>query len=141
MSSNYVFYGVNKAMKEKILDILSYSKEIRNSKYLVNGNGKFDITSLDVRKNQDIYVILGTIKCDDVERSIEAYMIGEERVKLYLDVRKDNNLISKTSESFVICDDKVIVTTEYALTDEVFRDELVFDDSEDFEQLGILVNA
>ena len=128
-------------MKEKILDILNYAKEIRNSKYLVDGKSKFEITSLIARKNQDIYVIEGIIKCCDTERTFEAYIIGNQNIKLYLDVREDNNMLSKTSEIFNISDDKIVVTTEYALTGEVYRDEIIINKEEDFEQLGILVNA
>ena len=141
MSSEYVFYGVNSTMKKRIVEILNYAKEIRNSRFAVSGNNKFDIISLEVRKNQDIFMIDGVIKCLGVERTIEAYVINDKNYKLYLDVKEDDKLLSRTNETFIIDDEKVIVTTEDVLTDEVYHDEIYFDEEKDYEQLGILLNA
>ena len=141
MSSEYVFYGVNSTMKKRIVEILNYAKEIRNSRFAISGNNKFDIISLEVRKNQDIFMIDGVIKCLGVERTIEAYVINDKNYKLYLDVKEDDKLLSRTNETFIVDDEKVIVTTEDVLTDEVYHEEIFFDEEKDYEQLGILLNA
>ena len=55
--------------QKKILEILNYAKEIRNSKYMINGHRSFVIDSFEARKSQDIYAVQGIIKCDNQERT------------------------------------------------------------------------
>ena len=121
----YRFERIPKTKQQRIINLLGYCKEIRNTAYPLPNS---DVTTLQIvefvaRKEKDIYYINGSISLVDGDRSenrvMEAYIFdSEDKVTIYLDVTRlcveDEPKMIRTSETFVETADTVMGISKYA---------------------------
>lgn len=121
----YKFERIPKTKQQRIINLLGYCKEIRNTAYPLPNS---DVTTLKIvefvaRKEKDIYYINGSISLVDGDRSenrvMEAYIFdSEDKVTIYLDVTRlcveDEPKMIRTSETFIETADTVMGISKYA---------------------------
>lgn len=136
----YRFIGIsNKKNQNRVLNLLSYCKEIRDTAYPMNGS---DTTELEIveftarKENKDLIYVSGSLNLfDGIQkecRTFEAYIMEEKtegRTRIYLDVTRlcvnDEPKMIRTSDDIYEKEDTVIVLTNYTLTDSTERKEFM----------------
>lgn len=126
----YRFIGISgKKKQNKILNILSYCKEIRDTAYPMKNSKvtELELVEFVARKEKDLIYINGSLSlCDEQSenRTFEAYIIEnkeEGNIRVYMDITRicvdDEPKMIRTSEVISEEEDKVSVETTYALTD------------------------
>ena len=121
----YKFEKIPRKKQQRIIDLLGYCKEIRNTAYPLANS---DVTTLQIiefvaRKDKDIYYINGSLSLTDgtisENRVMEAYIFdSEDKITIYLDVTRlcveDEPKMIRTSETFVESENTVLGVTKYA---------------------------
>lgn len=129
----YKFMGIsNKKKKNKIFNILSYCKEIRDTAYPMKDSKvtELEIVEFTARKENDLIYINGSLSLVDgnerENRTFEAYIIEEKEegnIRVYLDVTRlcvdDEPKMIRTSEAMVDAGDNILDVIVYATTDSV----------------------
>ncbi len=125
---NYHFVGISSKKRQKrILQILSYCKEIRDTAYPMKDSNVTEL-SLDefvARKENDIISITGKLSLKDNEnienRCFEAYILENKETnetRVYMDTTRmcvnDEPKLIRTTETIIEIDSKVSVITNYA---------------------------
>ena len=143
------FEGVPKKKQTRIIDILGYCKELRNTAYPMSNSNvtQLELVEFIAHKEQDIFYINGSMSLVDGERSenrtFEAYILeNEDKLTVYLDVTRlcveDEPKMIRTSETFVETQDTVMSLTKYAggacFEEKIFSEE--FPIPAKFEQNG-----
>ncbi len=130
----YQFIGIaSKKKQNRILTLLSYCKEIRDTAYPMNNSKVTELTLTEfiARREKDLIYINGSLKLEDGEyfenRTFEAYIIEdveEQKTRVYMDITRlgvtDEPKMIRTTE--VISEAKkrsVSVITTYASTDSI----------------------
>lgn len=125
---NEQYYRFNKIPKNKqkrIITLLGYCKEIRNTAYPMQGS---DVTELKIvefsaQKEKDMYYINGSLSLVDGDRIenrvMEAYIFDtDEKITIYMDVTRlcvnDEPKMIRTSENFVETADTIMAVSKYA---------------------------
>lgn len=143
------FEGIPKKKQTRIIDILGYCKELRNTAYPLKGSDvrELELVEMSVRKEKDIFYINGSLHLEDNDnfenRVFEAYILEEDdKITVYLDVTRlcveDEPKMIRTSETFVETQDTVMSLTKYAggacFEEKIFSEE--FPIPAKFEQNG-----
>ena len=143
------FDKVPKNKRQRIIDILLYCKEIRNTAYPMSNSNvtQLELVEFIAHKEKDIFYINGSMSLVDGERSenrtFEAYILeNEDKLTVYLDVTRlcveDEPKMIRTSETFVETQDTVMSLTKYAggacFEEKIFSEE--FPIPAKFEQNG-----
>ena len=121
----YRFEKIPKNKRQRIINLLGYCKEIRNTAYpLPNSNvTTLQIVEFIARKEKDVYYINGSLSLVDnnqsENRAFEAYILdSEDKVTIYLDVTRlcveDEPKMIRTSENFVETETTVMGISKYA---------------------------
>ena len=128
----YRFIGISGAKKKnRIINLLSYCKEIRDTAYPMKGSkvSELELVEFVARKEKDLIYINGSLSLHDEEsenRTFEAYIIEDKEeghVRIYMDITRicvnDEPRMIRTSEVIREFEDKVEVVTTYASTDSI----------------------
>lgn len=128
----YKFVGISSKKKQtRILNLLSYCKEIRDTAYPMKNSKvtELELVEFIARKEKDLIYINGSLNLNDVEneqRSFEAYIIEDKEeghVRIYMDITRlyvnDEPKMIRTSEVIKENLDRVEVITTYASTDSI----------------------
>ncbi len=126
----YKFIGISKKGQNKILNTLSYCKEIRDTAYPMKGSTvtELQIVEFTARKEKDLFYINGSLSLVDGEvsenRTFEAYIIedkAEGKTRVYMDITRlcveDEPKMIRTSEDLVEDEKNVMSVTMYASGD------------------------
>ena len=119
------FDKIPKNKRQRVIDILLYCKEIRNTAYPMPNS---EVTELQLvefvaRKEKDIIYINGSMSLQDGDRVenrvFEAYILeANDKITVYLDVTRlcveDEPKMIRTSETFVETQNTVMSLTKYA---------------------------
>lgn len=119
------FENIPYKKQERIINLLSYCKEIRNTEYPLKHSEirELELIELCARKEKDLIYITGSLRLSDQEeaenRAFEAYILEEsDKIVIYLDVTRlcvDNEpKMIRTRETFVETQDSVLSITSYA---------------------------
>ena len=119
------FEGIPKKKQTRIIDLLGYCKELRNTEYPLKGSDvrELELVEMSARKEKDIIYINGSLHLEDngksENRTFEAYILEEDdKTTIYLDVTRlcveDEPKMIRTSETFVETQDTVMSLTRYA---------------------------
>lgn len=119
------FEGIPKKKQTRIIDILGYCKELRNTSYPLKGSNvrELELVEMSARKEKDIVYINGSLHLEDngisENRVFEAYILEEDdKITVFLDVTRlcveDEPKMIRTSETFVETQDTVMSLTKYA---------------------------
>ncbi len=145
----YKFIGISSKKKQsRILNLLSYCKEIRDTAYPMKGSKvtELELVEFIARKEKDLIYINGSLSlCDGVNenRTFEAYIIEDKEeghVRIYMDITRlcvnDEPRMIRTSEVIKDSENKIEVITTYASTDsteeKISYSEISKEDSEDY---------
>jgi len=146
----YRFNGIsNKKKQNKILELLSYCKEIRDTAYPMNGSTvtELEIVEFSAHKEKDLIYINGSLHLDDgiqsENRSFDAYICTEkdsEKTRIYLDIIRlcvnDEPKMIRTFDDIYEKEDTIIDITSYTITDateeKIFTAEIPKYPEEDF---------
>ncbi len=123
----YKFIGVPKRMQSKILDTLSYCKEIRDTAYPMQDSlvTELQLVEFTARKEKDLIYINGSLSLEDgckrEIRTFEAYIIEDKeegKTRVYMDITRigvqDEPKMIRTSEDLVEEERNIIAITMYA---------------------------
>ena len=123
----YKFIGITKKAQKKILNILSYCKEIRDTAYPMKDSlvTELQLVEFTARKEKDLYYINGSLSLVDGDRSenrtFEAYIFEDKeegKTRVYMDITRlcveDEPKMIRTSETFVETADTVMGISKYA---------------------------
>lgn len=123
----YKFIGIPKRMQNKILDILSYCKEIRDTAYPMKGSlvTEVQLVEFTARKEKDLIYVNGSLALQDGDRceyrTFEAYIIEDKeegKTRVYMDISRlgvsDEPKMIRTSEDLIEDERNVISVTMYA---------------------------
>lgn len=126
----YKFIGISKKNQNKILNTLSYCKEIRDTAYPMKGSNVTELNLIEftARKEKDIIYINGSLSLVDGDlsenRTFEAYIIEEKnegKTRVYMDITRlcveDEPKMIRTSEDLVEDEKNVMSVTMYASCD------------------------
>lgn len=126
----FKFIGISKKYQKKILNTLSYCKEIRDTAYPMKDSKvtELQIVEFTARKEKDLYYINGSLSLLDGERSenrtFEAYIFEDKlegKTRIYMDITRlcvdDEPKMIRTSEDLVEDANNIISVTMYASGD------------------------
>lgn len=134
----FKFEGIPKKKQPRIIELLGYCKELRNTEYPMNGSNvrEVELVEFSAHKEKDIIFINGSLHLEDGDKSenrvFEAYILEDkDKTKIYLDVTRlcveDEPKMIRTSETFVETNDTVLSVTKYAgcglFEEKVFQEE------------------
>ncbi len=146
----YKYIGISSKKKQiKILNLLSYCKEIRDTAYPMKNS---EVTELEIcefvaRKEKDLIYINGTLSLNDdnqrENRHFETYIIEDKtegKTRIYMDITRinveDEPKMIRTSEAISVSEYKVVSVTAYCTTDsieeKVFSTEFPVNPSDDY---------
>ena len=119
------FEGVPKKKQPRIIELLGYCKELRNTAYPLKGSNvtELELVEFSAHKEKDIIFINGSLHLEDGDKSenrvFEAYILEDkDKTTVYLDVTRlcveDEPKMIRTSETFVETNDTVLSVTKYA---------------------------
>lgn len=145
----YKFIGISKRQQNKILNTLSYCKEIRDTAYPMKNSQvtELQVVEFTARKEKDLIYINGSLSLIDGDRSenrtFEAYIIEDKvegKTRVYMDITRlcveDEPKMIRTSEDLVEEEKNIISVTMYASGDsseeKMFSAEFPKNPSEDF---------
>ena len=125
---NYHFVGISSKKRQKrILQILSYCKEIRDTAYPMKDSNvtELSLNEFVARKENDFVSVTGKISLKDYDkvenRCFEAYILEDKdtnEVRVYMDTTRicvdDEPKLIRTTEKIIETDSKVSVITNYA---------------------------
>lgn len=147
---NYRYIGIaNKKMQKRILNLLSYCKEIRDTAYPMKGSKvtELELVEFSAHKDKDFIYINGSLHLDDgiqsENRSFDAYIIEEKeegKTRIYLDITRlcveDEPKMIRTSDDIYEKENSIIDITSYTSTDateeKVFTEEFPKQETEDY---------
>lgn len=129
----YKYIGISSKKKQiKILNLLSYCKEIRDTAYPMKNS---EVTELEIcefvaRKEKDLIYINGTLSLNDdnqrENRHFETYIIEDKtegKTRIYMDITRinveDEPKMIRTSEAISVSEYKVVSVTAYCTTDSI----------------------
>lgn len=125
----YNFEGIKSPKKQnRILDILSYCKEIRDTAYPMKDSKvtELEIVEFRAHKDKDIIYISGSLSLIDCSRSenrtFEAYIFDEEgKARVYMDITRlnveDEPKLIRTNEELIEDEKNVMSVTLYSSSD------------------------
>lgn len=126
----YKFIGITKKAQKKILNTLSYCKEIRDTAYPMKGSlvTELQLVEFTARKEKDLFYINGSLSLIDGDRSenrtFEAYIFEDKeegKTRVYMDITRlcvdDEPKMIRTSEDLVESADNILSVTMYASGD------------------------
>ncbi len=146
----YKYVGISsKKRQTRILNILSYCKEIRDTAYPMKNSSvtELEILEFTAHKEKDLIYINGSLALKDCDlsenRHFEAYIIEDKeegKTRVYMDITRinveDEPRMIRTSEALVEKEYKVISITAYSTTDsteeKVFSSEFPINPSNDY---------
>ena len=127
VEQHFKFIGIPKKMHNKILNTLSYCKEIRDTAYPMKDSlvTEVQLVEFTARKEKDLIYINGSLALEDGERkeyrTFEAYIIEDKKegkTRVYMDITRigvqDEPKMIRTSEDLVEDEHNVISVTVYA---------------------------
>ena len=130
---SYKFIGIsNKKKQEKIIKILNYCKEIRDTAYPIEDSNITELKLVEflARKEKDLIYINGSLILTDYEserRTFEAYIIEDhdDSVRIYMDITRldieDEPKMIRTSEVIREQNNYIEIVTTYASTDSILE--------------------
>ena len=136
----YRLVGISPKKRERIIEILSMCKEIRDTEYpLKNSNvTELKIVEFTAHKDKDVYTINGSLQLKDSDqeeyRTFEANIIETNgEIKVYLDITRleveEEPRLIRTSDYILETGDTVLSVTRYPATqtqeETVFTDEFI----------------
>ena len=123
----YKFISIPKRTQLKILNTLSYCKEIRDTAYPMKGSlvTELQLVEFTARKEKDLIYINGSLCLEDGEehevRTFEAYIIEDKeegKTRVYMDITRlgvqDEPKMIRTSEDLIEEERNIIAITMYA---------------------------
>ena len=123
----YKFISIPKRTQLKILNTLSYCKEIRDTAYPMKDSlvTELQLVEFTARKEKDLIYINGSLILEDGERhevrTFEAYIIEDKeegKTRVYMDITRlgveDEPKMIRTSEDLVEEERNIISITMYA---------------------------
>lgn len=146
----YKYIGISSKKKQaRILNLLSYCKEIRDTAYPMHDSQvtELEIVEFVARKEKDLIYINGSLLLSDggllENRCFEAYIIEDKeegKTRIYMDITRlnvhDEPKMIRTSEAIIEDEFKVTSITAYSTTDsteeKVFSSEFPLNPSEDY---------
>ena len=131
MEQYYKFIGIQSHKKQnRILNLLSYCKEIRDTAYPMKGSNvtELQIVEFTARKEKDLIYVNGSLSLIDGERSenrcFESYIIEDKesgKTRIYTDITRlcvdDEPKMIRTSEEIYENDEKITTITTYSSND------------------------
>lgn len=119
------FEGIPKKKQPRIIELLGYCKELRNTEYPTKGSNvrEVELVEFSAHKEKDVIFINGSLHLEDGDKSenrvFEAYILEDkDKTTIYLDVTRlcveDEPKMIRTSETFVETSDTVLSVTKYA---------------------------
>lgn len=130
LAEYYKFVGISKKNQRKILNTLSYCKEIRDTAYPLKGSNVTELQLIEftAHKEKDLFYINGSLSLVDGERcenrTFEAYIIEERedgKTRVYMDITRlcveDEPKMIRTSEDLVEDEKNIMSLTMYASGD------------------------
>lgn len=133
MEQHYKFIGIpNHKKQNRILNLLSYCKEIRDTAYPMKNSNvtELELVEFTARKEKDLIYINGSLSLNDGERfenrCFESYIIEDQdsdKTRIYMDITRlcvdDEPKMIRTSEEILETEEKVITITAYSSSEEV----------------------
>ena len=129
-SEQYNFIKIPKKNQNRILNILSYCKEIRDTAYPMKNSQitELKLVEFTARKEKDLYYLNGTLSLIDGDkyenRNFEAYIFEDKiegKVRVYMDITRlfveDEPKMIRTSEDLIEDETHVMTVTIYATSD------------------------
>lgn len=123
----FKFIGIPKRMQNKILNTLSYCKEIRDTAYPMKDSliTELQLTEFTARKEKDLIYINGSLLledgCKQEVRTFEAYIIEDKeegKTRVYMDITRigvqDEPKMIRTTEDLIEEEKNIIAITVYA---------------------------
>ena len=123
----YKFIGISKRQQNKILNTLSYCKEIRDTAYPMKNSHvtELQVVEFTARKEKDLIYINGSLTledgCKQEVRTFEAYIIEDKeegKTRVYMDITRigaeDEPKMIRTTEDLVEEEKNIIAITIYA---------------------------
>ena len=150
MEQYYKFIGIpNRKKQNRILSILNYCKEIRDTAYPMKNSTvtELQIVEFTARKEKDLIYVTGSLSLTDGElsenRCFESYIIEDPedgKIRVYTDITRlcveDEPKMIRTSEEIIEKAGKVTTITTYSSSEsseeKTFSDEIIKENQEDF---------
>ena len=123
----YKFVNLSKRSKNKILNTLSYCKEIRDTAYPMKDSKvtELQIVELTAHKDKDFFYVNGSLSLVDGDRSenrtFEAYIMDDKKegkTRVFMDITRlcveDEPKFIRTSDDLVEDEKNVMSVTMYA---------------------------
>ena len=149
----FKFIGITKKAQNKILNTLSYCKEVRDTAYPMKGSNvtELQLVEFTARKEKDLYYLNGSLSLVDGERSenrtFEAYIFedkNEGKTRVYMDITRlcveDEPKMIRTSEDLIEDEKNIMSVTMYASGDsseeKVFSAEFPKNPTDDYVYKG-----
>lgn len=150
MEQYYKYIGItNRKKQNRILNLLSYCKEIRDTAYPMKGSNvtELQIVEFTARKEKDLIYVNGSLSLVDGDRSenrcFESYLIEdveEGKTRIYTDITRlcveDEPKMIRTSEEIYESDEKITTLTTYssseASEEKIFSSEIQKPQREDY---------
>ncbi len=127
MEQYYKFIGIPKKQQPRIINILSYCKEIRDTAYPMKDSlvTELEIVEFTAHKEKDLIYVNGSLFLEDGERhearTFEAYIMEnktEGNTRVYLDITRvaveDEPKMIRTTEELMEDEKNIISVTVYA---------------------------
>lgn len=146
----YRYIGIaNKKTKKRILNLLSYCKEIRDTAYPMRGSQvtELELVEFSAHKDTDFIYINGSLHLTDgpqsENRTFDAYIIEEKeegKTRIYLDITRlcvdDEPKMIRTSDDIYEKENSIVDVTSYTSTDateeKVFTAEFPKEETEEY---------
>ena len=150
MEQYYKFIGIpNHKKQNRILSILNYCKEIRDTAYPMKNSTvtELQIVEFTARKEKDLIYVNGSLSLVDGElsenRCFESYIIEDPedgKTRVYTDITRlcveDEPKMIRTSEEIYESDNKITTLTTYSSSEsseeKIFSDEILKTKIDDF---------
>ena len=150
MEQYYKFIAIpNPKKQHRILNLLSYCKEIRDTAYPMKNSPvtELQIVEFTARKEKDLIYVNGSLSLVDGDRSenrcFESYIIEDKqegKTRIYTDITRlcvnDEPKMIRTSEEILENEQNAVVITAYSSSDvteeKIFSTEIPKPQSEDF---------
>lgn len=131
IDKSYQYIGIaGKKKQQRILTILKYCKEIRDTAYPMQNSlvTELELTEFTARKEKDLIYINGSLLLKDGDqqenRYFEAYIIeneDEDKIRVYMDITRlnvhDEPKMIRTNEVLVEDEHNIMAVTAYALNE------------------------
>lgn len=131
IDKSYQYIGIaSKKKQQRILNILTYCKEIRDTAYPMQNSlvTELELTEFTARKEKDLIYINGSLLLKDGDqqenRYFEAYIIeneNEDKTRVYMDITRlnvhDEPKMIRTNEILVEDEHNIMAVTAYALNE------------------------